>query len=297
MWWFRFLHINWRIDSFFYYEVRQLQYFFNLLVTVDGFWHPLLSQESDVVLLGMQTESETMKYSVANSQLWLYFNGVTPINCKLQNGVTLFLIYVWYRLVKTDCAFSSCSYWDMAYDGDVMDNRVGLNLLYAQVRAFTTRGKPNTVVYFQLNSSRDVEPSRKSNLREILFVYISHLLCSFELACCLHHIKKAKSGTASSFGIHTFFWSVPWAPPLSESSVSLFWLCNTLTPVPLCSSVILLVADSLCGDNCDLLYEAFLRLQVWLKPGTAEGCSTGKRKKSKTNKQGLQACAFVHISV
>lgn len=26
-----------------------------------------------------------------------------------------------------------CSYWDTAYDGDVMDNRVGLNLLYAQV--------------------------------------------------------------------------------------------------------------------------------------------------------------------
>ncbi|CAF87695.1 unnamed protein product, partial [Tetraodon nigroviridis] len=25
------------------------------------------------------------------------------------------------------------SYWDTAYDGDVMDNRVGLNLLYAQV--------------------------------------------------------------------------------------------------------------------------------------------------------------------
>lgn len=31
-------------------------------------------------------------------------------------------------------AFSSCSYWDTAYDADVMDNRVGLNLLYAQVR-------------------------------------------------------------------------------------------------------------------------------------------------------------------
>ncbi|MEQ2158305.1 hypothetical protein GOODEAATRI_010806, partial [Goodea atripinnis] len=26
----------------------------------------------------------------------------------------------------------SKTYWDMAYDGDVMDNRVGLNLLYAQ---------------------------------------------------------------------------------------------------------------------------------------------------------------------
>lgn len=37
-----------------------------------------------------------------------------------------------------DCAFSFCSYWDMAYDSDVMDNRVGLNLLYAQVRGFIT---------------------------------------------------------------------------------------------------------------------------------------------------------------
>ena len=27
------------------------------------------------------------------------------------------------------------SYWDMAYDVDVMENRVGLNLLYTQVRS------------------------------------------------------------------------------------------------------------------------------------------------------------------
>lgn len=31
-------------------------------------------------------------------------------------------------------AVPSCSYWDTAYDADVMDNRVGLNLLYTQVR-------------------------------------------------------------------------------------------------------------------------------------------------------------------
>ncbi|XP_034436106.1 sorting nexin-17 [Hippoglossus hippoglossus] len=32
------------------------------------------------------------------------------------------------------------SYWDMAYDGDVMDNRVGLNLLYAQTVSDIERG-------------------------------------------------------------------------------------------------------------------------------------------------------------
>ncbi|XP_061668812.1 sorting nexin-17 isoform X3 [Syngnathoides biaculeatus] len=32
------------------------------------------------------------------------------------------------------------SYWDMAYDADVMDNRVGLNLLYAQTVADVERG-------------------------------------------------------------------------------------------------------------------------------------------------------------
>ncbi|XP_014846270.1 PREDICTED: sorting nexin-17 [Poecilia mexicana] len=32
------------------------------------------------------------------------------------------------------------SYWDMAYDGDVMDNRVGLNLLYAQTLSDIERG-------------------------------------------------------------------------------------------------------------------------------------------------------------
>ncbi|KAM9782684.1 sorting nexin-17 [Neosynchiropus ocellatus] len=32
------------------------------------------------------------------------------------------------------------SYWDMSYDGDVMDNRVGLNLLYAQTLSDIERG-------------------------------------------------------------------------------------------------------------------------------------------------------------
>lgn len=48
-----------------------------------------------------------------------------------------------------DGAFSSCSYWDMSYDADVMDNRVGLNLLYAQVRGFIMSVN-QTLVYFQL---------------------------------------------------------------------------------------------------------------------------------------------------
>lgn len=47
------------------------------------------------------------------------------------------MIYV--RNAYSDCqCHSLCSYWDMAYDADVMDNRVGLNLLYAQVSNLTT---------------------------------------------------------------------------------------------------------------------------------------------------------------
>nr|XP_029534576.1 sorting nexin-17 [Oncorhynchus nerka] len=38
------------------------------------------------------------------------------------------------------------SYWDTAYDSDVMDNRVGLNLLYAQVRGRRSEGCDDTNV-------------------------------------------------------------------------------------------------------------------------------------------------------
>lgn len=45
------------------------------------------------------------------------------------------LILLYLTLSYFFCLFS---YWDMAYDSDVMENRVGLNLLYAQVRGFIT---------------------------------------------------------------------------------------------------------------------------------------------------------------
>lgn len=62
-------------------------------------------------------------------------------------------LYTWWQIAKYDderqaVSFSVCSYWDMAYDADVMDNRVGLNLLYAQVRGFITLVKPDAVVLF-----------------------------------------------------------------------------------------------------------------------------------------------------
>lgn len=94
------------------------------------------------------------------------------------------------RFVKTDYAFSLCSYWDVAYDNDVMDNRVGLNLLYAQVRGLITlvnqtmsfifscnSGLKNTLKW---NSPWDMEPNRKSDV--IVFVCILHLLCFIEPA-------------------------------------------------------------------------------------------------------------------
>ncbi len=69
------------------------------------------------------------------------FKQISNCNCAA-------LLILFYIRFMTDCAFSSCSYWDMAYDGDVMDNRIGLNLLYAQVRDFIS--KPDTAIYFQL---------------------------------------------------------------------------------------------------------------------------------------------------
>lgn len=52
---------------------------------------------------------------------------------KVYNQAVLILLYL--TLSYFFCLFS---YWDMAYDSDVMENRVGLNLLYAQVRGFIT---------------------------------------------------------------------------------------------------------------------------------------------------------------
>lgn len=101
------------------------------------------------------------------------------------------------RFVKTGRVSSLCSYWDMAYDGDVMDNRVGLNLLYAQVRSFMTW--VDSLFISGVNNPFLVgvppggaEPRRKSNYRRLCL--FTSCICCVGLFAWFQHCVKNKSG-------------------------------------------------------------------------------------------------------
>lgn len=67
------------------------------------------------------------------------------------------------------------SYWDLAYDSDVMEDSVGLNLLYAQVRyaffPFEMKGDVKTSIHLDMPALKN-EESWWCGYRQITYVFM-----------------------------------------------------------------------------------------------------------------------------
>ncbi|TKS76069.1 Sorting nexin-17 [Collichthys lucidus] len=102
----------------------------------------LTSDQTEDVLDAVATKLDLPDDLVGYFSLFLVREGVDGgLTCSLLRSLVFNLPNAPPLLTPNPFQAENCaSYWDMAYDADVMDNRVGLNLLYAQTVSDIERG-------------------------------------------------------------------------------------------------------------------------------------------------------------